>query len=86
MLIDEKVNRWESQLMRKLIDKKVGWWKSWLMRKLIDENVDWWKSQLKRNLIDEKVNLDSLMLKMVDFYFGSCTYVNVHMKNHVFSV
>ena len=35
---------------------KVDWWESWLMRKLIDENVDWWESWLMRKLLDEKVD------------------------------
>ena len=41
-----KVDWWESWLMRKLIDEKVNWWESQLMRKSIDEKVNWWKSWL----------------------------------------
>ena len=51
-LIDEKVNWWESQLMRESIDEKVNWWESQLMRKSIDEKVDWWESWLMRKSID----------------------------------
>ena len=29
--------------MRKLIDEKINWWESWLIRKLIDEKVDRWE-------------------------------------------
>ena len=46
-----KVDWWESWLMRKSIDEKVDWWESQLMRKSIDEKVDWWESQLMRKLI-----------------------------------
>ena len=35
---------------------KVNWWESWLIRKSFDENVNWWESQLMRKMIDEKVD------------------------------
>ena len=54
-LIDEKVNWWESWLMRKSIE-----WESWLMRKSIDKEVDWLESWLTRKLIDETLILMTL--------------------------
>ena len=53
--IDEKVNWWESWLMRKSIE-----WESWLMRKSIDKEVDWLESWLTRKLIDETLILMTL--------------------------
>ena len=41
-----KIDWWESWLMRKLIDEKVDWRDSQLMRKLIDYKVDWWESPI----------------------------------------
>ena len=58
----------DSRLMRKSINEKVDWWESQLMRKLMRKlTVDgyWWLLMT----ID-----DSLMLKIVDFRFWSCTY------------
>ena len=43
-LIDEKIDWWESWLIRKSIDEKVDWWEGWMMRKLIDKKEDWWES------------------------------------------
>ena len=54
-LIDEKVDWWESWLMRKSIE-----WESWLMRKSIDKEVDWLESWLTRKLIDETLILMTL--------------------------
>ena len=51
-----KIDIWESWLIRKLIDEEVNWWESWLIRKSICEKVDWWESQIMIKLIDEKVN------------------------------
>ena len=32
---------------------KVDWWESWLIRKSMDEKVDWWVSQLMRKFLIE---------------------------------
>ena len=42
-MIVDKIDWWESRIMRKLFDEKIDWWESQLMRKLIDEKVDWWE-------------------------------------------
>jgi len=48
-----KVNWWESWLMRNSINEKVDWSESQLMR---NKKVDRWESWLVRKIIDEKDN------------------------------
>ena len=84
-MIDEKVDWWESWLMRKLIDEKVDWW---MMRKLILEKGDWlerekvefWESQLWFNWV-----LRIHWWKYVQMDKGSC-WVAIATENKVFFI
>ena len=40
---------------------KVDWWESWLMRESIDEKVHWWESQLMVDERFDDVHMDTQM-------------------------